>query len=88
MHLRAWHQLALPQNVLPRQDGLPPPNVTITEAIRLSLQCHLPPAAYNDMKRLLNRMPSQQRPLQAASGRKIVSFFGIVGDLAEPMGVT
>lgn len=87
MHLRAWHQLALPQNVLPQQDGLPPANVTIVEAIRISLQCHLPPDACLATAYVLNQAPNQVPSHQAASGRDIVSFFEMMAELVDARGV-
>lgn len=86
LHLRAWHQLALPQNVLPAQDSLPPPNVNIAEAVRLSLQFHLPPDVYTETKSMMDRVPNPSSP-QSASGREIVSFFDIIGELVATTGM-
>ena len=87
LHLRVWHQLALPQNVLPSPDGHIP-NVTIAEAVRISLQCHLPPDVFASTMSLLNGVPSLQTRTQAASGRDIVGFFDAVGELVDGNGVS
>lgn len=81
LHLGAWHQLAIAQSVLAQQDGYPPARVTLIEAIRLSLQCHLPPDVYGDTQHILGCIPNQHLPTQPPSGLEVVCFFDLVGAL-------
>lgn len=74
--------------VLPRQDGFGAANVSIFEAIRLSLQCHLAPEVYMNSAYLFNASPTQHQHAQAASGREVVGFFDAIGDLVDPVGLS
>lgn len=82
-HLRAWYQLAISQNLLYRQDGAASPCVSIVEAMRLSLQCHLPLNAYTEMTWLLDQLPTARLPQQMPSGQQTLTFFTTVGDLLD-----
>lgn len=70
-------------NLLYHQEGAAPPCVSIVEAIRLSLQCHLPLHAYTDMACLLDQLPAQRLPTQTPSGQQTLTFFSTIGDLVD-----